>query len=331
MGLLEKLSGRNRGIALIMVLWVLTLLALIAASFSSTTRTEVNLARNIVESAKAEALAEAGVHEAILGLNGDSGEDPWRVDRTVYAWRFGGGGIRVAIEDEGAKIDLNAARDQILRQLFLALDLEDERTLELSEAEALVDAILDYRDPDDLIHHSGAEDNDYRSAGLKHDAKDAPFEAVEELQQVYGMTREIYQLVAPAVTVYARRRRPFTATASELVKAAMEGGLGDAAGREASPNLEIEDEEDDSDVISLEDLSDVPQIIEKGPSAARSRVPIYTIHAEGRSAGGAVFALDAVTRLTRDAEQPYIFLGWKRGARRLFDSAADEDELAFEE
>ena len=49
--------GDRRGIALVMVLWVL--LALIAASFARTTRTEVKLARNITESAKAEALADA--------------------------------------------------------------------------------------------------------------------------------------------------------------------------------------------------------------------------------------------------------------------------------
>ena len=50
-----------RGLALVTVLWVLVLLALIAASFTLTTRTEVNLARNLVDNAKAEALADAGV------------------------------------------------------------------------------------------------------------------------------------------------------------------------------------------------------------------------------------------------------------------------------
>ena len=59
--------------------------------------------------------------------------------------------------------------------------------------------------------------------------------------------------------------------------------------------------------------------------------PVYTIHAEGRSAGGAVYALDAITRLTRDSERPYVFLGWKRGSRRLFDDAADEDTAALGE
>ncbi len=49
-------SAPQRGVALVTVLWVLMLLALIAASFMRTTRLEINLTRNLIESAKAEAL-----------------------------------------------------------------------------------------------------------------------------------------------------------------------------------------------------------------------------------------------------------------------------------
>ena len=50
----------NRGIALISVLWITGLLAVMAASFASSTRTETRLAHNQQENAKAEALADAG-------------------------------------------------------------------------------------------------------------------------------------------------------------------------------------------------------------------------------------------------------------------------------
>ena len=50
----------QRGLALVAVLWVLMLLSLVAASFMATTRTEINLTRNLIENAKAEALADAG-------------------------------------------------------------------------------------------------------------------------------------------------------------------------------------------------------------------------------------------------------------------------------
>ena len=40
---------------------------------------------------------------------------------------------------------------------------------------------------------NGAEDEDYLAAGFLDGAKDGPLEAVEELQQVMGMTYELYQ------------------------------------------------------------------------------------------------------------------------------------------
>ena len=61
----------QRGLALVAVLWVLMLLSLVAASFMRTTRTEINLTRNLIESAKAEALADAGVYRAIYGVLGN--------------------------------------------------------------------------------------------------------------------------------------------------------------------------------------------------------------------------------------------------------------------
>ena len=46
----------QRGLALVTVLWVLILLSLIAASFTKTTRTEIN----VIDNAKAESLADRG-------------------------------------------------------------------------------------------------------------------------------------------------------------------------------------------------------------------------------------------------------------------------------
>ncbi len=55
----------QRGLALVTGLWVQMLFALIAAGFTRTTRTEINLTRNLIDNAKAEALADAGVYRAV--------------------------------------------------------------------------------------------------------------------------------------------------------------------------------------------------------------------------------------------------------------------------
>ncbi len=91
-------AREHRGLALVTVLWVLMLLSLIAASFMRTTRTEINLTRNLIESAKAEVLADAGVYRAILGLLDSDPERAWRADRKIRKFSLGGGTVQVWID-----------------------------------------------------------------------------------------------------------------------------------------------------------------------------------------------------------------------------------------
>jgi general secretion pathway protein K len=203
--------GDQRGIALLAVLWVVTILALVAAVFMRETRTEIALTRNLAAEAKAEALAEAGVNRAILILLGLDDTIPWRVDGTAIAFSYGGGTVQLSLQDEGGKIDLNRAGDTVLQGLFTSVGVGQDA------AQHLVDAIADFRDADGLRHLNGAEDAEYARAGLPYDAKDAPFAATDELLQVFGMTPELYARVAPYVTVYSPRRDVNLATAPAAV------------------------------------------------------------------------------------------------------------------
>jgi len=301
----------SRGLALVTVLWVLVLLSLVAASFTRTIRTEINLTRNLIESAKAEALADAGVYRAVLGLFAPVNQGGWRVDGTVYAWAYGGGEIRVSVQDEGGKIDLNKGQDVLLRILFQSLGLDDQ------ESAALADAIVDFRDPDDLRHLNGAEDADYALAGLAHDAKDAPFGAVEELHQVLGMTPALYDRVAPSLTVYSGLRSPHLATAPPAVLDFLSAVSAAAFGQEFSTDTTVPESEPAPPPPSTSLLSAEPEIIREGRTTARSGVKIYTIHSEGRMASGAVFAREAVVRVT-GSNTPYRFFAWRQGRRQLF-------------
>jgi len=317
----RHLRGR-RGIALVSVLWVLTLLALIAAAFLHTTRGEINLTYNLSENARAEALAEAGVQQAIYGLLDPDPVRAWRVDGTPYAWLYGGGQIRAAVQDEGGKIDLNRADPALLVALFAALGVSRD------DAEALGDAIVDFRDPDDLRHAHGAEDADYRREGLDWDAKDAPFEAVEELQQVIGVTAPLYRAAAPALTVHSRSRRPQEATAPALVAAALAGVVGEAGPGDEPQPPDTESGGSEAAATPLDEarpgatppgaeLGVTPQALTGEAPPLRSRVRIFTVHAEAQTAGGAVFAREAVVQLT-GGTPPYRVLDWRQGERVLF-------------
>ena len=66
-------------------------------------------------------------------------------------------------------------------------------------------------------------------------------------------------------------------------------------------------------------LTESLSILEQGPSAARSKVHVYTVHTEGMVPGGAVFARDAIVRLTGNPDSAYKIHAWKRGMRTLFE------------
>jgi general secretion pathway protein K len=275
-------SGDQRGIALLAVLWVVAILALVAAVFMRETRTEIALTRNLAEEAKAEALAEAGVNRAMLVLLGLDETLPWRVDGTAFAFDYDGGTVRVSLQDEGGKIDLNRAGDAVLQGLFASVGVGQDA------AQHLVDAIADFRDADGLRHLNGAEDTDYARAGLPYDAKDAPFAATEELRQVFGMTPELYARVAPYVTVYSPRRDVNLATAPAAVLRAL-------------PYLSA----DRVRAILEQRTADAG-------SGRRFRVIAVTVLVEATTAAGGRVAREVVLRRSGSGTRPFDVVKWHR-------------------
>jgi general secretion pathway protein K len=305
--------AKPRGIALVIVLWGLVLLAVIAAAFTTGTRTEVTLARNLVENAKAKALADAGVHAAMLGLHRREVEKRWRADGTVYSMASGEGEVSIVIDDEAGKIDLNAAPDELIQGLLVAVGLAD------GEAQALTAAIADFRDADDETHLGGAEDAEYRAAGLAWGPKNKPFEAVEELHQVLGMTRQVYALAAPGLTVHSRSKGVDVTVAPAIVLLALPGVDAEAVEafteqRQARPGA---GEQGAGQMAGAElggaRITTLPGLGRQ--YASRSRGRVFTIRAEARVRSGAVFVREAVISMTRNIEKPFNIHAWRRGRR----------------
>ena len=325
---------RNRGIALVAVLWVIVLLAAMAVSFVGTIRTEATVTRNLVDNAGAQALADAGIYRAILALyhsfedvqpGGDSGilsvldeaveatsgEDEagssvqsgeLRFDGRPYTWPFDDGVVQIAIQSEAGKIDLNAAREELLLGLLRANGVE--------QPEVLIDRIADFRDPDKDRRSEGAEDADYENAGRSQGAKDAPFESVEELQQVLGVSRTLYDRLAPALTVYSEARGidPLTAP-PEALRALPEI---DPAVVEA---LLAERQAEEPDLVGL--LTEFEAYL-AGPGSL-----VYSISSEAVTPVGARFRREAIIALVPGSDRPFRVFSWKRGRLRSAQSGAE--------
>ena len=171
------LPASQRGIALVMVLWMSVLLAVLVASFSIAARTETLMARNMLDTITARYAAEAGLHYAVFQLRMPDPNQRWVGDGRSYEFDFEGTQVNVEVIDESGKIDVNAADQLALVTLFTGAGRAPD------EAETLAARVIDWRDPDDLLTEpGGAEKDDYESAGLSYGCRDLHF-FIAQIQQ----------------------------------------------------------------------------------------------------------------------------------------------------
>jgi len=186
---------------IVSVLWGLALLGAAALSLLTAGTVEYRLAHNALRLMTDDAIAEAAVARAVLGLLDPRPERRLRADGVPQALDLGGRRVMVAAQDELGRIDLNQADGTLLASLLVSVGLDP------SAAEALVDKILDWRDASPLKRLNGAKAAEYRAAGYDYQPRNGPFQSIDELRLVMGMTPEIFARVERAVTVYSGRPR----------------------------------------------------------------------------------------------------------------------------
>lgn len=284
----------QRGVALVIVIWVSILLLVIASTFIFERRTEAMVVRNSVSLARAEAAADAGVQRAIFEMyRNDNPPERWQRDGTPHDWAFDGIPVRVELRDESAKIDINTAADPLLRGLLVSSGLSDE------EATRVLDAILDWRDPDSLKRPNGAEEADYRAAGLTYKPANAPFQAIEELQLVLGMRPDVYRRMAPSITVFSRQPGINPQLASRDVLLAIPGMTAEIV---------------DDYIARREDARAQGQALPSLPQASAftsGNTMVASVRAEARLDDGAVFSREAVALLRPVPRKPVTFVAWR--------------------
>jgi general secretion pathway protein K len=309
----------QRGVALLIVLWVIALLTVMALGMTTARRTEGALTQNQLDGARFRAAADAAIVLTALNListplmppvEGDT--DVWIPDGSGRAIEVDGQRLEVRLYNEQSRLNLNtASREQLLALIEVALgqaSAEAEAAdTDPALADALADAIIDWRDEDDLTQLNGAEDGDYESAGLPYGARDAPFQTVEELREVLGMTRELYQRLAPDLTVYSENDRVDTQFASAAVLAAVE-------------DLTLEDAQL---LIEERGLSQVPDAVQAAP--VNRGGPLYRLRVAYLSADAGRRSMEALIRVEAGGEPPFAVL-WRRFGMLDEPAAADDSD-----
>ena len=104
---LDHIVRQHRGIALVVVLWMVSLLSILAGSMSYSMRQETRLTANYLENAGAQALAEGGVYHGIQMLFEKDEERRWSKDGRQYSINLSDHEVLVSLQDERGKINLN--------------------------------------------------------------------------------------------------------------------------------------------------------------------------------------------------------------------------------
>ncbi len=212
---MQRFTRGQSGAALLMVMWTFAILAVLAGEFARAMREEAQSTLNFKVETDAHYVAIAGMNEALLAavtLNGkldtvesdatgDHELDDEEEDEGLAAGRrlmlgrgdwvdgeFEGRRYQVRVFDETGKISLNS---EALDEGNLKIIVENLGYDEDS-AEIIAGSILDWRDDNDEHRTNGAEDDYYQSLDRPYPCKDAPFDAVDELLYVRGVTRDAY-------------------------------------------------------------------------------------------------------------------------------------------
>jgi general secretion pathway protein K len=225
---------------------------------------------------------------ATLALFDPTPEAPAFAGRALGV-RLGERVARVAIYEECGKIDLNTGWATLIQGLFDRMG-----------APQVAQAVLDWRDPDQRPRPGGAEDADYRSAGISHGARDGPLETIEELLQVLGMSVPLYVDLAPHVTVDCQNAGIDPLVASEQALAAVPNLIAGSLPAYLSERADY-----------LAGRSGAPaQLLGGEPFLEPSTATAFSL----------IVALDgpvrhrweAVVVLSGDAARPYLIRAWRR-------------------
>ncbi len=291
-------GGRQKGIALVLVLWILILVTVASGAFALMARMDQLEANALLSGTQARLAAEAGINLYAVALRDVDEASRPIADGRVHRQVLDGVLLEVSITDERGKLDINAADEPTLAALFA------NHGMEFGDAETLAAAVLDWRDEDNVERVNGAEEDAYFGAGLAVGPANRPFMMAEELLQVLGMSYELYKSLEPGISVFWRSGSPDPAFAP--VEALL--AIPDLTREEALNFVQERNSQDRENMAGLA-LPDGQVIMAQG------RGLTYSIVSKATMPNGVWEQIEATIRLGGGSPngQPYRVMRWREG------------------
>lgn len=277
-------SPSQRGFALLSVLWVTAFLAVIAASLSFQSRTNVQLVKNNLEYFKVQQQNKGMILSSVIELLGVQDVANQAALERFHSVSNNTRTTILRLQDEAGKIDINIASAEMFMSLLVQVGLDH------AEATNITNAMLDWRDNDSLKRINGAEAKQYQQAGYPYIPTNKDYDRIEELQLIFGMTPNIYRKIEPFVTVYSLDLGVNISEASPLVKLAVQ---------QAPEFRSIFSEENELE-------------IDLGEYVTNTGGYIFTVSVSSILSSGVNAKTSAIVRLDKgNFYQPFTVLKWK--------------------
>ena len=220
-------GSRQRGVALITALLIVSLVTVIAVAMATRQHIDVRLTGNLLhgEQAYAYALAAESWARVILRRDEsqsdhDSLDEDWAT--ALPPITVEGGQVSGKIEDLQGRFNINnlVMQDGKVSEADVAYF---RRLLEILKLEpTLTDALLDWIDTDINVRFpDGAEDQNYLSGSIPYRTANRPLVSTSELRLIAGFDQNIVRLLEPYVTALPERTSINVNTASPVVLMAL--------------------------------------------------------------------------------------------------------------
>ncbi len=296
-------TGTDDGFTLLAVVAVVFLLSLVVVTLMRSASALMVTARSLEERAVAENLADgiARLTARHLAINALEATKSGRLPTSGIPAFCGQSGASVTIEVSlvAGHVDLNAASEALLLHVLKGAGLGAEKAAEIAAD------IVDYRSPGDASLTGASELSRYVAHGRTFGPKNAPFASVQELDQLPGMTRDLYGLLMPLFTVRSGLRYVDPLKAPVPVVWALNG-------------IPISNPTalSDGDLIRLRQETVLPPEF-RVPSKTRSErsksTPAFTIGVTVRTAGGGNFKRTMTATIDAGTGEPATVLEWSEG------------------
>ncbi len=227
--MIDLLRKSETGVALVLTLLITAILVALIIETNYSTQVDLRIAGNLRNDLQALYLAKSGVNIAISYLKYDlqnTETDDLTEDwaKSYPPFPVGEGFVKVTIEDENGKIDINKVvkeNGEVDPKIQESLSILFER----AEVEmGILNSIIDWIDPDDDPRPEGAEDYHYGSLDPPYACKNGPLDTISELLMIEGVTDEVYEKISQHLTVYSDGKININ-TANKEVLVCLDNGI----------------------------------------------------------------------------------------------------------